>query len=170
MGETVAAIGITNQRETDGRLGPAHGRAAPPRDRVAGPAHGGTLRRAPRRRPRAADPRSAPASCSTRTSRRRSSRGCCTKAACRVDGDLAFGTVDTWILWRLTGGTDGGVHATDPSNASRTMLFDIGALDWSDELCALFDVPRACLPDVLPSSGRFGMTRAGLRGRARRCR
>ena len=56
-----------------------------------------------------------------------------------------FGTVDTWILWRLTGGTDGGVHATDPSNASRTMLFDIGALDWSDELCALFDVPRAML-------------------------
>jgi glycerol kinase len=75
-----------------------------------------------------------------------------------ADADLAFGTVDTWILWRLTGGVDGGVHATDPSNASRTMLFDIGALDWSDELCALVDVPRACLPAVLPSSGRFGTT------------
>ena len=65
-----------------------------------------------------------------------------------ADADLAFGTVDTWILWNLTGGTDGGVHATDPSNASRTMLYDIGARDWSDELCALFDVPRACLPAV----------------------
>ena len=87
-----------------------------------------------------------------------------------TDADLVFGTVDTWILWRLTGGTDGGVHATDPSNASRTMLYDIGALDWSDELCALFDVPRGCLPTVLPSSGRFGMTRADSRGGSRRSR
>jgi glycerol kinase len=76
-----------------------------------------------------------------------------------VDDDLAFGTIDTWLLWQLTGGASGGVHATDPSNASRTMLFDIGALDWSDELCALFDVPRHALPDVMPSSGRFGVTR-----------
>jgi glycerol kinase len=71
---------------------------------------------------------------------------------------LAFGTVDTWLLWRLTGGVDRGVHATDPSNASRTMLFDIARLEWSDELCELFDVPRGCLPEVLPSSGRFGTT------------
>ena len=73
--------------------------------------------------------------------------------------DLALGTIDSWLLWRLTGGPDGGVHATDPSNASRTLLFDIGALEWSGELCGLFDVPRAALPDVLPSSGRFGITR-----------
>jgi glycerol kinase len=72
--------------------------------------------------------------------------------------DLAFGTVDSWILWRLTGGPDGGVHATDPSNACRTLLYDIDALDWSDELCALFGVPRSCLPEVRPSSGRFGVT------------
>jgi glycerol kinase len=71
---------------------------------------------------------------------------------------LAFGTVDTWILWNLTGGVDGGVHATEPSNASRTLLFDIDALDWSDELCRLLSVPRSCLPEVRPSSGRFGMT------------
>jgi glycerol kinase len=57
--------------------------------------------------------------------------------------DLALGTVDSWLLWRLTGGPDGGVHATDPSNASRTLLYDIGALEWSDELCTLFEVPRA---------------------------
>ncbi len=72
---------------------------------------------------------------------------------------LAFGTVDTWILWNLTGGVDGGVHATDPSNAGRTMLFDIGERRWSTELAALFDVPLTCLPAVLPSSGRFGVTR-----------
>jgi glycerol kinase len=84
-----------------------------------------------------------------------------------VDGNTVFGTIDTWVLWNLTGGPNGGVHATDPSNASRTMLYDIGARDWSDELCALFDVPRAMLPAVLPSSGRFGVTdparAAGLR-------
>ena len=72
--------------------------------------------------------------------------------------DLALGTVDSWILWRLTGGPDGGVHATDPSNASRTLLYDIDARDWSDELCALFGVPRTALPEVGPSSGRFGIT------------
>jgi len=75
--------------------------------------------------------------------------------------DTAFGTVDAWILWNLTGGTDGGVFATEPSNASRTMLFDIGALDWSDELLELFGVPRHVLPEVLPSAGRFGLTAEG---------
>ncbi|HEX5588126.1 MAG TPA: glycerol kinase GlpK [Acidimicrobiia bacterium] len=73
--------------------------------------------------------------------------------------DLAVGTVDAWILWNLTGGTDGGVHATEASNASRTLLFDIDALAWSEELCALFGVPSSCLPAVQPSSGRFGTTR-----------
>jgi glycerol kinase len=77
-----------------------------------------------------------------------------------ADADLVFGTVDTWLLWNLTGGPDGGVHATDPSNASRTMLYDIRRGEWSDELCALFDVPPAILPPVTPSSGRFGITRA----------
>ena len=75
---------------------------------------------------------------------------------------LAFGTVDAWVLWCLTG-----EHATEPSNAARTMLFDIDTLDWSDELCACFGVPRAALPEVRPSSGRFAITdperAAGLR-------
>ncbi len=69
--------------------------------------------------------------------------------------DLAFGTVDSWLLYRLTGGRD---HATDPSNASRTMLFDISELRWSSELSAIFGVPETCLPEVRPSSGRFGVT------------
>ena len=69
--------------------------------------------------------------------------------------DLAFGTVDSWVLWNLTGGA---VHATDPSNASRTLLYDIRELEWSNELCNLFSVPPSCLPEVRPSSGRFGVT------------
>jgi glycerol kinase len=75
--------------------------------------------------------------------------------------DLAFGTVDAWLLWKLTGGPDGGVHATEPSNASRTLLFDIASLAWSDELLDLFGVPAACLPEVRPSAGRLGTTAPG---------
>jgi glycerol kinase len=77
--------------------------------------------------------------------------------------DLALGTIDAWLLWKLTGGA---VHATEPSNASRTMLFDIRALDWSAELCERFGVPMEALPEVRPSSGRFGVTdpAAGLPG------
>jgi glycerol kinase len=73
--------------------------------------------------------------------------------------DVAFGTVDSWVLWNLTGGA---VHATDPSNASRTLLYDIVGRRWSDELCALFGVPASCLPEVRPSSGRFGTTTDGI--------
>ncbi len=77
-------------------------------------------------------------------------------------GELAFGTVDAFLLWRLTGGR---VHATDVSNASRTLLFDIRRLAWDEELCELVGVPRAILPDVRPSSGLLGETDAGLFGR-----
>ncbi|MFN9374780.1 MAG: glycerol kinase GlpK [Planctomycetaceae bacterium] len=69
-------------------------------------------------------------------------------------GELLFGTVDTWLLWNLTAGR---VHATDPSNASRTLLFNIHTLDWDDELLRLLDVPRAMLPEVRSSSGDFGV-------------
>jgi glycerol kinase len=69
--------------------------------------------------------------------------------------DLAFGTIDSWILYRLTGGQ---VHATDASNASRTLLYDIRELAWSSELCEAFGVPESCLPEVRPSSGRFGIS------------
>ncbi|HRN54209.1 MAG TPA: glycerol kinase GlpK [Gemmatimonadaceae bacterium] len=66
---------------------------------------------------------------------------------------LAAGTIDTWLIWKLT---NGAVHATDYTNASRTMLFDINTRDWSEQLCALFGVPREILPEVRPSSGSFG--------------
>ncbi|MEV0293796.1 glycerol kinase GlpK [Nocardia sp. NPDC050710] len=67
-------------------------------------------------------------------------------------GDALFGTIDSWLLWNLTGGTRGGVHVTDVTNASRTMLMDLETLDWDDELLALFDIPRAMLPAIRPSA------------------
>ena len=70
-------------------------------------------------------------------------------------GELAFGTVDSWLVWNLTGGQ---VHVTDASNASRTMLFDIAKGDWDDELLKIFDVPRSMLPEVRSSSEVYGQT------------
>jgi glycerol kinase len=78
-------------------------------------------------------------------------------------GALAFGTVDTWLLWRLTGGA---VHATDATNASRTALYDIHTSDWSESLCALFNVPRAILPDVRDCAAEYGSTTPDLFGAA----
>jgi glycerol kinase len=80
------------------------------------------------------------------------------------EGSLAAGTVDSWLIWNLTGGA---VHATDHTNASRTMLYDIRDLAWSEHLLALFGVPRAILPDVRASSGDFGRARGSVFGLAR---
>src|SRR5438093_1109752 len=76
-------------------------------------------------------------------------------------GELAAGTIDTWLMWKLTGGA---VHATDPTNASRTLLFDIHAGAWDAALCDLLQVPAAVLPAVKPSSGEFGATEASVLG------
>ncbi|MFD4325039.1 glycerol kinase GlpK [Nocardioides sp. NPDC058538] len=67
-------------------------------------------------------------------------------------GDAIFGTTDTWIVWNLTGGPSGGVHVTDVTNASRTMLMDLETLDWDEELLGFFDIPRQMLPEIRPSS------------------
>jgi glycerol kinase len=75
--------------------------------------------------------------------------------------DLAVGTIDSWLVWQLTGGA---VHATDPTNASRTMLYDIDKHAWSAELCDLFGVPVELLPEVRRSSGDFGVARGDLLG------
>lgn len=80
-----------------------------------------------------------------------------------VRGELAFGTVDSWLIYRLTGGR---VHATDYTNASRTMLYNIHTLDWDDDILALFDIPRSVLPEVRPSSGFFGESEPSLFGGA----
>ena len=74
-------------------------------------------------------------------------------------GQLAFGTVDTWLIWKLTGGAE---HVTDVSNASRTMLFNIHTLGWDPELLQLFDIPSSMLPRVRPSSGLYGLTSTSL--------
>ncbi len=67
-------------------------------------------------------------------------------------GDAIFGTTDSWIVWNLTGGPNGGVHVTDVTNASRTMLMNLETLDWDDELLGFFDIPRQMLPEIRPSS------------------
>jgi glycerol kinase len=71
-------------------------------------------------------------------------------------GDLLFGTTDTWVLWNLTGGTDGGVHATDVTNASRTLFLDLRTLAWDEEILQEFDVPASMLPEVRSSSEVYG--------------
>jgi glycerol kinase len=76
---------------------------------------------------------------------------------------LCAGTIDSWLIWKLTGGR---VHATDPTNASRTLLYDINELRWSRELCDLFHVPMGILPEVRPSAGDFGRTTTALLGKA----
>ncbi len=76
-------------------------------------------------------------------------------------GELAFGTVDTWLIWKLTGGT---VHATDYSNASRTMLYNISELKWDTELLKIMNIPSSMLPEVKPSSSIFGYTDKSLLG------
>ena len=81
-------------------------------------------------------------------------------------GELAFGTVDSWLIWNLTGGTAGrgAVHATDPSNASRTLLFDLAAQRFSPELLAYFDIPSGVLPQLRPSSGVLGVAHEDAAG------
>ncbi len=75
-------------------------------------------------------------------------------------GDLMFGTTDSWVLWNLTGGPDGGVHATDVTNASRTLLMDLRTLEWRDDLLEAFGIPRSLMPEIRPSSGLFGHAEA----------
>jgi len=71
-------------------------------------------------------------------------------------GDLLFGNMDTWLIWNLTGGTDGGLHITDPTNASRTMLMDLKSLDWDEGIMSTMGVPRAMLPAIKASSEVYG--------------
>jgi glycerol kinase len=77
-------------------------------------------------------------------------------------GEALFGTVDSWVIWNLTGGPDGGRHVTDVTNASRTQLMNLDTLDWDDDLLALFDIPRRMLPRICPSSSpdHYGRTRS----------
>jgi glycerol kinase len=79
-------------------------------------------------------------------------------------GDVVFGNIDTWVIWLLTGGPDGGAHVTDVTNASRTMMMNLETLDWDDEILGILDVPRAMLPEIRASSETYGEARNGLAG------
>jgi glycerol kinase len=76
-------------------------------------------------------------------------------------GDLLFGNMDTWILWNLTGGTDGGLHITDPTNASRTMLMNLDGLSWNEEIAGIMGVPTSMLPEIKASSEVYGEVSSG---------
>ncbi len=76
-------------------------------------------------------------------------------------GDLLFGNMDTWVIWNLTGGTDGGLHITDVSNASRTLMMDLESLSWDEEIASTIGVPTSMLPEIRPSSEVYGEVKSG---------
>ncbi|XP_026571851.1 glycerol kinase isoform X3 [Pseudonaja textilis] len=78
-----------------------------------------------------------------------------------LEGRALFGTIDSWLIWSLTGGKNGGIHCTDVTNASRTMLFNIHSLEWDDELCNFFEIPMEMLPKVRSSSEIYGLLSSG---------
>ena len=89
-------------------------------------------------------------------------------AAAKADsGDLLFGNMDTWMLWNLTGGTDGGQHITDVTNASRTMLMDLKTLSWDSEIMDVMGIPAAMLPEIKASSDGLRRGHVGRRARGR---
>ena len=154
-GDTVAAVGITNQRETvvawDRSTGRPRHRAIVWQDRRTAATcdalrQAGHLDMVRTRTGLVLDPYFSGTKMAWLL----------TDGGVQADDDLVLGTVDAWVVWQLTGGPDGGVLATDASNASRTMLYDIERRAWSDELCQLVGVPRRALPEVVPSCGRIG--------------
>ncbi len=163
----VAALGIANQRETavlwDRRTGLPVGRAVTWQDtrsadllpELAGDDEGRALRI------RCGLPISTYATGARLTWLLRSDPRLRRRAEA---GDVLLGTMETWLIWKLTGGPDGGVHVTDVTNASRTMLMDLRTLDWDDELLARFEVPRAMLPEVRPSAAVHGTATRVLPG------
>ncbi|WP_225846599.1 glycerol kinase GlpK [Streptomyces sp. HPF1205] len=160
----LAAIGITNQRETtvvwDPRTGQPYGNAIvwqdTRTDRIASAlerdGHGDLIRR------RAGLP---PATYFSGGKIKWMLENVDGLREAAEQGNAVFGTTDSWVLWNLTGGPNGGIHATDVTNASRTMLMDLETLDWDDELLEIFGIPRAMLPTIHPSSHpeAFGVTR-----------
>src|SRR5437868_6591150 len=78
-------------------------------------------------------------------------------------GDIVFGNIDSWVIWQLTGGPNGGVHVTDVTNASRTMMMSLETLDWDDEILGILNVPRAMLPEIRASSEVYGEDRKSTR-------
>ena len=162
----IAAIGVTNQRETtvvwDRKTGAPVHNAIVWQDRrtadiCAGLRAEGLEKRVQETTGLLLDPYFSATKIAWTLDQRAGLRG-------RADaGDLAFGTIDTFLVWRLTGGR---VHATDVTNAARTLVYDIGKRAWSDEMCALFKVPRALLPEVRACDAGFGETDPSLFGKS----
>ena len=161
-GRTVAAVGITNQRETlvawSRRTGRPRARAIVWQDRRTAErcealAEAGHLPLVRRTTGLVLDPYFSATKAAWLL----------TEGGVEADDDLALGTIDAWVLWNLTGGTAaaGAQHATEPSNACRTLLFDGRALAWSADLAELFGVPLGALPEVRRSSGELGRTAPG---------
>jgi glycerol kinase len=161
--EEIAAVGITNQRET-----------ALVWDRTT--ASRSTTRSSGRTRgPTASSPSSAATGGRTASAQGRPAAGDLLlgpegdvdprqrrgRPGAAEAGDLVFGNIDTWLIWNLTGGTDGGVFATDPTNASRTLAMDLQTLDWDDEILGIMGIPRSMMPEIKFSSGEFGTISAG---------
>ena len=172
-GHDLAAIGVTNQRETTVVWDPTNGR----------PWHNAivwqdtrtdTCRRRARAAPGAAVRAHRAAAGHLLLGRRSCGGFSTTSTACAPPserGRAVFGTIDTWVIWNLTGGREGGRHVTDVTNASRTQLMDLRTLDWDDELLTLFGIPRRMLPAICPSSSLTGLRRHRPTGPlARRCR
>ncbi len=150
--ESVEAIGITNQRETTVLWDRRTGR----------PVHNAIVWQCRRTAPMCERLKSAEPLVRRKTGLVLDPYFSATKIRWLLDhvgrrSNLLFGTIDTWLLWKLTG-----AHATDITNASRTLLYDIDRRRWDDDLMRLFGVPRRLLPEVLPSAGVFGRTRAGI--------
>src|SRR5579872_1374255 len=162
-GRVVAAVGVTNQRETvvawDRSTGaPRHRalvwqdrRTAAECDRLRDLGHEALVRR---RTGLVLDPYFSATKMAWLLSH----------GGVEADDGLVLGTVDAWVAWNLTGGPGGGALVTDPSNASRTLLYDIGAMAWDEELADLFGVPVRALPDVVPTCGRIATIPASLFG------
>ncbi len=165
--DDVAALGIANQRETavlwDRHTGRPVARAVTWQDTRVAPLLAELAQRDPPRtfRERCGLPLSTYATAPRLTWLLRSSPALRQRAA---SADVLFGTMETWLTWQLTGGPQGGVHVTDVTNASRTMLMDLRTLDWDDELCAAFEVPRAMLPQIRPTATTHGRASTVLPG------
>ena len=153
--------GRHHQPARDGRgLGPQH-RQGRSTTRSSGRTRGPTRSSTSSRRTAARTGSARRSACRWRpTSPAPRSSGCSTTSTALAPaaeaGDLLFGNIDTWCIWNLTGGTNGGVHVTDVTNASRTMLMDLQTLDWDDEILALMGIPRSMLPAIKSSSAVYG--------------
>ena len=88
--------------------------------------------------------------------------GACGRRTRRAErGEVLFGNMDTWLIWNLTGGPDGGVHVTDVTNASRTLFMNLETLDWDDDILQVLGIPRAMLPEIRSSSQVYGEIKTG---------